>query len=144
MSVSVEELLAAARARIERLEPAEAAAAAEGGALILDLRTHDARKRAGIVPGSLHVPRSVLEWRLDPESPYTNPHVGGRERRLILLCDHGFSSSLAAATLVELGYERVGDIVGGFEAWIAAGLPVSRPTYRPAVGEPAGMGPPEP
>jgi rhodanese-related sulfurtransferase len=141
--ISVDELLAAARAQIERLEPAEAAAAAEAGALIVDLRPQEARERDGIVPGSLHVPRSVLEWRLDLDSPYANPHVGGRERRLILLCDHGFSSSLAAAAIVELGYARVGDVVGGFEAWLAAGLPVSSPSYRPAPGEPAGMGPPE-
>ena len=140
---TVDELLARARGRIERLEPHEAAAAAEAGALIVDLRPQETRRRAGIVPGSLHIPRSVLEWRLDPSSPSRNPHVGGFDRRLILLCDHGYSSSLAAATLVELGYARVGDVVGGFEAWSAAGLPVAAPSYEPAPDALPGTGPPE-
>jgi rhodanese-related sulfurtransferase len=121
----VERLLAAARERIERFAPEEAwSAAATAEALIVDLRSSDERRRHGIVPGSLHVPRSVLEWRADPTSPWRNPHLAGRER-LILLCAEGYSSSLAAASLVELGHARAGDVVGGFHAWLDAGLPIA-------------------
>jgi len=84
----------------------------------------------------------VLEWRLDPDSPWRNPRVGGLDARLILLCDHGCSSALAAATLVDLGFERVADVAGGFEAWQAAGLPVVRPR-DPVAGELPGAGLPD-
>jgi rhodanese-related sulfurtransferase len=121
---TLDDLLAVARARIDRLDPHEALAAVEAGALLVDIRSQDARDRDGVVPGALHLPRTVLEWRVDPDSPSRDARVGGLDARLILLCDHGYSSSLAAATLVELGFARAGDVVGGFEAWRAAGLPV--------------------
>ncbi len=118
------ELLAAARERIARLEPEEAwAAQSAGEALVVDLRSTDERRRHGIVPGSLHVPRSVLEWRADPAGEWRNPQLEGRDI-LILFCAEGYSSSLAAASLVDLGLERSGDVVGGFSAWRRAGLPV--------------------
>jgi rhodanese-related sulfurtransferase len=121
----VDALLAAVRARIERLEPEVAwAAALAGEALIVDRRSRDERRRHGIVPGSLHIPRSVLEWRLDPASRWRNRHLGGLDQRLMLLCAEGFSSSLAAATLVDIGFERAGDIAGGFAGWRMAGVPV--------------------
>ena len=135
------DLLAAARARIARFTPLEAAAALERGAVIVDLRSHDERARAGIVPGSIHVPRSVLEWRLDPDSGWANPLVARRELELILFCAEGYSSSLAAAALVEIGFERAGDLAGGFDAWRAAGLPIA-PAPPPAGGLP-GMGGPQ-
>jgi rhodanese-related sulfurtransferase len=139
----VEELLEVARGRIERLEPDAAWAAASGrDALILDIRSEDDRRATGIVPGSLHIPRTVLEWRVDPSSAWHNPRVGGRDRRLVLLCTHGFSSSLAAATLVDLGFERSGDVIGGFEAWSRRGLPIVRAPPR-RDGELPGMGWPE-
>jgi rhodanese-related sulfurtransferase len=119
---TLDDLLREARTLIERLEPAEAWAATEQGALIVDTRVD---RKAGIVPGSLHVPLSVLQWRVAPESAWRNPHVGGLDTHLILICDQGESSSLAAASLRELGFTRVGDVVGGFEAWLAAGLPVA-------------------
>jgi rhodanese-related sulfurtransferase len=86
----------------------------------------------------------VLEWRTDLDSPWRNPCVGGLDRRLVVLCDHGYSSVLAAAVLVELGFTRAGDVIGGFAAWREAGLPVGR-TRRRRRGpdEPAGMGPPD-
>ncbi len=71
------------------------------------------------------MPLSVLQWRVDPDSDWRNPHVGGLDTRLILICDHGESSSLAAASLRELGFTRAGDVIGGLEAWLAAGLPVT-------------------
>jgi rhodanese-related sulfurtransferase len=139
----VDELVAAARERIERLEPADAWAAAKTGeALLVDIRSQEDRRRDGVVPGALHIPRTVLEWRVDSKSEWRNPHVGGRERRLVLLCSHGFSSSLAAASLVELGFSRAGDVVGGFEAWRREGLPVV-PAAEPAEGALPGMGLPD-
>ena len=119
---TLDDLLREARATIERYAPADAWRAAEEGALIVDTRVD---RSAGIVPGSLHIPLSVLQWRVDPDSAWRNPHLGGLETHLILICDHGESSSLAAASLRELGFTRVGDVVGGFEAWAGAGLPVT-------------------
>jgi len=138
---TVDDLLADARGRIRRYEPAEAHAAQLGGALLVDTRSADERARDGVVPGALHVPSTVLEWRLDPASPWHNAHVGGLDREVIVLCAHGYSSSLAAATLVELGFARAGDVVGGFEAWRAARLPVA--PAPAAVAELPGSGPPD-
>lgn len=121
---TIEGVLEAARSRLERLEPAEALAAMGAGALLIDTRCAELRRETGIVPGALHVPLSVLYWRLDPSSPNRDPAVADLERQVVLLCAHGYSSSLAAATLLDLGFARATDVVGGFEAWAAAGLPV--------------------
>jgi rhodanese-related sulfurtransferase len=138
-------MLVAARARIERVPPEAAWAAASGGeALIVDLRSSDERRRHGIVPGSLHIPRSVLEWRVDPASRWRNPHVGGLDRWLLLLCAEGFSSSLAAASLADIGFERAGDVIGGFAAWRQAGLPfVEAPQDERAGDTLPGLGAPD-
>jgi rhodanese-related sulfurtransferase len=138
MRRTLQDLLRDARATIERLEPAEAWKAAAEGALIVDTRSD---RTTGAVPGSLHVPHSVLQWRTDPDSEWRNPYVGGLDTRLILICEQGESSSLAAASLRELGFTRVGDLVGGFEAWLEAGLPVTVAPV-PGPGLP-GMGGPE-
>jgi MFS family permease len=141
------EILADAQRRIEpRLRPQDAQEALAGNALLVDLRSQDERRREGVIPGSIHIPRSVLEWRVDPDSGYTNPHLGGLERTLVLFCAHGFSSSLAAASLRELGCLKATDVVGGFTAWKAAGLPVVELRAEPesTSGELPGMGPPEP
>jgi rhodanese-related sulfurtransferase len=135
---TIDELLAAARLRIARVDPQQAFDAVATGALIVDIRSDSARERTGVVPGSLHIPRTVLEWRADPDSPWRNPALDDLGRQLILICDHGYSSSLAAATLVELGFARAGDVIGGFEAWLASGLPVGRPR---SLGDVPGMGP---
>ena len=121
---TVHQMLAAARTRLERLEPADAWAAAQDGAVIVDIRSQDQRRAEGVVPGSEHCPRTVLEWRADPESGYCNPRVARFDAHLILICAEGYSSSLAAAALQDLGFARATDVVGGFEAWKAAGLPV--------------------
>lgn len=136
--------MASARARIRRYEPIEALVAMQGGALLIDIRTDTDRERDGIVPGSLHIPRTVLEWRLEPNGEWRSPHVGDSDEPIILMCDHGFASSLAAATLVDLGFTDAGDLSGGFEAWARAGLPTMR--SRAHVRKPdelAGMQPPE-
>jgi MFS family permease len=138
------ELLAEAQSRISpRLEPMEAFAALCDGAALVDLRSEDERRREGIIPGSLHIPRSVLEWRLDPDSGYSNPYVRPG-RSVIVFCAQGFSSSFAAATLRELGWQTSTDIVGGFAGWKAAGLPTVEPGENDETnnGELPGMGPP--
>ncbi len=112
--------------------------------MIIDTRAASDRDREGVVPGSLHIPRTVLEWRLDPDSAWRTPHVAGLDQELLLLCDHGCSSVLAAATLVDLGFSRAGDVIGGFEAWREAGLPTMSPhDHTLAPGERVGMRPPE-
>ena len=143
-SPTLEALLATACARIERLSPHEAFAAQQAGALIIDTRSSEDRERDGIVPGSLHIPRTVLEWRAAPDSRWRSPHIGGVERKVVVLCDHGYSSILTAATLVELGFAGAGDVIGGFEAWRDAGLSVgAAPARRRGPGELVGMGGPD-
>lgn len=139
----ISQLLDEARARIERVEPARALRKMRNGALLIDIRSDTDRAYGGIVPGSLHIPRTVLEWRLDPDSEWRTPYVTGLDQPIILLCDHGFSSSLAAATLMDLGFQQVGDVIGGFEAWRDAGLPIATaPPPRPEC-DLAGMRPPD-
>jgi rhodanese-related sulfurtransferase len=141
---TLEDLLATAESRISRLSPAEAHSAMENGAVLIDIRSGDNRSRDGIVPGSLHIPRTVLEWRTAPDSTFRNPHVGGLDQQVILLCDHGFSTILAAAVLKDFGYGRASDVIGGFADWRDAGLPVSAaPSRRDSPDTPAGMRPPD-
>jgi rhodanese-related sulfurtransferase len=137
----ISELLTEARRSIRRYEPAEAFARAEAGAVLVDLRSHDERERDGAIPGSVHVPRSVLEWRVDEGSGFSNPQVAQRELELVLICDEGYSSSFAAAALQALGFSRAADLAGGYQAWRAAGLPTMPAPPRPA-GLP-GMGGPD-
>jgi rhodanese-related sulfurtransferase len=135
--MTVEDLLDRAASRIRRYAPRGAKEAAASGAILIDIRSSDARERYGVIPGSVHIPRTVLEWRVDSASKWRNPALDGAP--LILVCDHGYSSVLAAATLIDLGRDA-GDLVGGFEAWAAAGLPVGRP--GPAADGLPGMGAP--
>lgn len=121
---SVDELLADARAGLERLSPADALAAQQSGALIVDTRSERDRSAEGAIPGALVIERTVLEWRLDPASRWRIPEAS-YDAHVIVVCSDGYSSSLAAATLQELGVTRATDVVGGFRAWRAAGLPVA-------------------
>src|SRR4051794_31089591 len=143
MRRNIDELLEEARRLIARLEPAAAWASASDGALVIDLRC-ELDRQSGVVQGSLHIPRTVLEWRLDPASPWRNPHVGDLDQRLVLLCTDGYSSSLAGASLHELGFKQVCDVIGGFVAWRLAGLPLIPPGPPRALDELAGMRAPEP
>lgn len=137
---TLNDLLANAEPRITRYLPQGAHTAIGAGALLIDIRGDSDRRRDGIVPGSIHIPRTVLEWRTAPDSTSRNPHLGGIDQKLILLCDHGYSSILAASTLVEFGLLATGDVIGGFAAWRDAGLPVGRPPReRRRPDEPAGM-----
>jgi rhodanese-related sulfurtransferase len=137
---TIDDLLRRARSGLERLAPDQALEAQRAGALIVDVRSNDDRLRDGIIPGSLHVPRTVLEWRLDPDSPYRNPHACDLGRQVVVVCADGFSSSLAAATLQELGFARATDLDGGFTAWRTQGMPVTA-APPPEEGLP-GMGTP--
>jgi rhodanese-related sulfurtransferase len=135
------DLLGDARARITRLTPAQAFEAASDGALLVDVRSERDRERSGVAPGSIHIPLTVLQWRVAPDSTWRNPHVGA-DTRLVVICEHGFSSSLAAASLVDLGLDA-SDVVGGFDAWKAEGLPSVPPAPGPGDDELPGMGEPD-
>ena len=113
-----------ARRRLRRVRPDQAAAELSAGALLIDTRPSDQRRRDGQVPGAIVIERTVLEWRLDPTSPDRIPEATDADVRVILLCNEGFSSSLAAASLLDLGLKNVTDVIGGFQAWRDSGLPV--------------------
>jgi rhodanese-related sulfurtransferase len=126
-AVRIEELLDEARSGLERLSPADALAAAEAGAVLVDIRDSAEIARGGSVPGAVAVPRNVLEWRCAPDSRWRDERVSDPSRVVVVICEQGYQSSLAAATLKRLGLARATDVEGGFQAWRAAGLPVDRP-----------------
>jgi rhodanese-related sulfurtransferase len=119
----VEDLLEDARAGLPRLSPQEAHQAAEAGAALIDIRSDTQRLQDGEIACATQIPRNVLEWRLDPACPHRCPELARRDLVVIVLCDEGYQSSLAAATLRRFGLDAA-DVVGGFQAWRAAGLPV--------------------
>jgi rhodanese-related sulfurtransferase len=123
---SVDDLLAEARSGLRRLDPVAAREAVASGALLIDIRSETQRAADGAVPGAVCFPRNVLEWRCDPDSPARDERIGGLQRRLIVMCDEGYQSSLAAANLQRLGFSEATDLAGGFQAWRAAGLPMHR------------------
>ena len=122
---TVDDLLAEARGRIERVTPHEAADRISAGALLVDIRPAAQRAREGEVPGSLIIERNVLEWRFDPLSDARLPQATGYDVDVIVLCSEGYTSSLAADALRSLGLHRATDVIGGFHAWVAAGLPTT-------------------
>ena len=122
---TVDDLLAEARSRIARVTPHEAAARIAAGAHLVDIRPAAQRAREGEVPGSLIVERNVLEWRFDPASDARLPEATGYDVDVIILCSEGYTSSLAADALRSLGLHRATDVIGGFLAWAAAGLPTT-------------------
>ncbi|GAA0320600.1 rhodanese-like domain-containing protein [Kineococcus aurantiacus] len=124
--MSVEDHLARVRAGLDRLTPAELAVEQRAGALVVDTRTPAHRAEQGEFPGALVIDRTVLEWRLDPTCPWRIPEATGPDLRVVVVCRHGFSSSLAAASLRAVGLHRATDLVGGVEAWVAAGFGVHR------------------
>ena len=119
----IDELLERARARLKRVDPAAARAAMDEGAVLVDIRAESQRAADGVVPEALFIPRNVLEWRCDPASDHRDERVEP-DRQVVVMCDAGYQSSLAAATLLDLGLEAT-DLEGGFQAWKAAGLPVA-------------------
>lgn len=126
LPVGVEQLLATARSRLRRVSPVQAAQAQSRGALLIDTRTEAQRAEQGELPGAIVIDRTVLEWRLDPHSPWRIPEATSDDIEIIVLCRQGYSSSLAAASLQSVGLHRATDVIGGVEAWIECGLPVHR------------------
>jgi rhodanese-related sulfurtransferase len=125
---TVEQLLVSARQRLFRLSPREAAIEQREGALLVDIRPEAQRGLEGEIPGSLVIERNVLEWRLDPSSDARLDEARGYDVRVIVFCSQGYTSSLAAASLQDLGLWRATDIEGGFLRWRVAGLPIARTT----------------
>ena len=123
--MGIEDVLAARRAGVHRLTPAELVAAVARGALVVDTRTEAHRRVQGEFPGALVIDRTVLEWRLDPASPWRIPEATGADLEVVVVCRHGYSSSLAAASLRAIGLERATDLAGGVQAWAAAGYPMT-------------------
>jgi rhodanese-related sulfurtransferase len=121
---TIEDLLTAARTRLQRLTPSEAFAALRDGAVLIDIRSQDQRREQGVVPGSLWFPRNVLEWRVDPASGVGHPATADPDTRVIVMCAAGYQSSLAAVSLHEIGFARATDTIDGFDGWREAGLPV--------------------
>lgn len=126
-SRGIDEVLAAARERLVRLDPEPAHLAARRGSVLVDTRPLGQREATGTIPGALVIDRNVLEWRLDPRSEARLPGADSYDTHYILFCQQGYASSLAAASLQDLGLHRATDLAGGFVAWRAAGLPVLRP-----------------
>jgi rhodanese-related sulfurtransferase len=124
--MTIDAMLNTARSRLVRLLPAEAFAAQVAGAMLVDIRGDDQRRDSGCIPGALVVPRNVLEWRADPACPTCDIRIARLDAVIIVVCQQGYQSSLAAAALQQLGFERATDLDGGFEAWRAAGLPVEQ------------------
>lgn len=125
--MTIDDLLQSARLRIDRIAPRDVGRELEDGALLVDLRCPDERMRTGMVPGSIAIGRSVLEWRADPASHSRDPRIARPDARILLLCEQGYSSSLAAESLVRLGFQRAADVIGGMERWLEEGLPVEPP-----------------
>lgn len=125
--ISVDELLAHARARLVRLTATQAWSASRDGAFLVDIRPEFQRRTDGGLPGALPIERVHLEWRCDPASPARVPDATGYDVRWIIICDEGYASSLAAASLQGLGLRHATDVIDGFRAWRWAGLSISRP-----------------
>ena len=126
LPLGIDELLERARETYERIEARAAyEAALDGDALLVDIRYAALRDRDGLVPGALVVERNELEWRLDPQGSHRAPEATGHDLRVVVICNEGYASTLAATSLHQLGLRRATDLVGGFQAWKAAGLPVT-------------------
>jgi rhodanese-related sulfurtransferase len=125
--LTADQLLERARGRLSRLEPVEAQTRSGAGARIVDVRTAEQIARDGHVPKALEISLNVLEWRLDPDSPSRHPSAPGLEEVVIVLCNEGYCSSLAAARLQTLGFRSATDVIGGFRAWQRQGMPVAAP-----------------
>ncbi|MFE2479796.1 rhodanese-like domain-containing protein [Streptomyces sp. NPDC001194] len=124
--VGIDALLERVRSTYARIDPAQAYEAfGAGDALLVDIRYQALRERDGLIPGALVVERNELEWRLDPQGSHRAPEATSHDLRVVVICNEGYASSLAAVSLHALGLHRATDLTGGFQAWKAAGLPVA-------------------
>ncbi len=130
---TIDEILAAARARLTRVTPQQAFSELEHGATLVDIRPAAQRAAEGGIPGATVIERNVLEWRFDPASEAKLASVGGYDDRVMVICSEGYTSSLAAAALQDLGLAKATDVAGGFQAWATAGLPVTAPSAAPVL-----------
>ncbi|WP_349362111.1 rhodanese-like domain-containing protein [Streptomyces sp. H27-C3] len=128
--VGIDELLRRVREGLDRVGPQEAFEAASAGALLVDIRYAELRERDGLIPGALVIERNELEWRLDPQGSHRAAEATDHDLRVVVICNEGYASSLAGVSLRQLGLHRATDLDGGFQAWRAAGLPVT-PPVRP-------------
>jgi rhodanese-related sulfurtransferase len=126
--MTIDKVLAVARQHLHRLDAPATRDALVAGATLIDIRSDSQIAQDGIVPGALVLARNVLEWRLDPACEYRDPRAPGLEDHVIVMCDAGYASSLAAVSLQQLGFARATDLDGGFQAWRAAGFPVETPS----------------
>jgi rhodanese-related sulfurtransferase len=117
VSISVDDLVERARRRITRVGPHELEGLVAEGGLIIDIRPAEQRRREGAMPGAAVVERNVLEWRLDPKSDHRLADVRDLHQPVVVVCSAGYASSLAAASLTDLGFEHAADLVGGYQAW---------------------------
>ena len=120
---TVEQLLDRSAASLNRVTPTEAQRSAADSALLVDIRPSEQRRRDGTIPGAIVIDRNVLEWRLDPSSAHRIPEASSHDQPIVVVCNEGYASSLAAASLQALGLRHATDLVGGYQAWKAAGLP---------------------
>ena len=118
---AIDKLLTTARSQLDRVDPMDLSAEIAAGALLIDTRPVEQRERDGALAGAIVVDRNVLEWRLDPSSPFRIPQITSVDQRIIIVCDQGYSSSLAAATMRQLGMLRATDLMGGYQAILLAG-----------------------
>ncbi|WEH39337.1 rhodanese-like domain-containing protein [Streptomyces sp. AM 2-1-1] len=125
--VGIDDYLDRVRQRYERIGPRRAAEEAAGGALLVDIRYAALRERDGLIPGALVVERNELEWRLDPWGSHRAEQAVSHDLRIVVVCNEGYASTLAAVSLHRLGLSRATDLIGGFQAWRSAGLPVVGP-----------------
>jgi rhodanese-related sulfurtransferase len=123
---SIDDILERARARLDRVAPSNLADEARAGALIVDTRPIEQRSRDGEFPGAIVIDRNVLEWRLDPASSHRIPEVSGYDQRIVIMCNEGYSSSLAAVSLQDLGLHRATDLIDGYQGWLAATNRINR------------------
>lgn len=123
MTRSADDLVAGARRHIHRTRPADLASVAADGGLIVDIRPEAQRAVEGELPGAIVVERNVLEWRLDPSGTHRLPEATGFDRPVVVVCSQGYASSLAADSLRALGYRNAGDLIGGYQAWLAWAQP---------------------
>ncbi|MFG2978926.1 rhodanese-like domain-containing protein [Streptomyces sp. NPDC048331] len=130
--IGIDELLERVRAGYIRVDAREAYAASRAGAVLVDIRYQALRERDGLIPGALVVERNELEWRLDPRGSHRLPEATSHDLQVVVICNEGYASSLAAASLHALGLHRATDLTGGFQAWRSAGLPVDPAPSGPA------------
>ncbi|WP_328583705.1 rhodanese-like domain-containing protein [Streptomyces sp. NBC_00370] len=124
--VGIDELLERVREDLDRVSAKEAFDEAAHGALLVDIRYQELRERDGLIPGALVVERNELEWRLDPRGSHRAAEATSHDLRVVVVCNEGYASSLAAVSLRQLGLHRATDLIGGFQAWQSEGLPVTR------------------